>query len=151
MLTSSFWGKYNHICPFWGETKSYLFMFNLHTIKYIHFKYNECIFGKLTELCSLHDILVLDCVHQTLYLLAVNSCSYPRSRQPSICFLHITCLRICDSAMLKSVLQAEWLLLREDAMLSECLSMMENVDQGQVTWAGDFASVSLDVKWDWLL
>ena len=50
--------------------------------------------------------------------------------------------------MLKSVLQAEWLLLREDAMLSECLPMMEKVDQGQVTWAGDFAPVSLDVKWD---
>jgi hypothetical protein len=50
--------------------------------------------------------------------------------------------------MLISVLQAERLLLREDALLSECLSMMENVDRGQVTWAGDFASVSLDVKWD---
>lgn len=58
------------------------------------------------------------------------------------------CLHICDSAMLISVLQAEGLLLREDALLSECLSMMENVDRGQVTWAGDFASVSLDVKWD---
>lgn len=83
-----------------------------------------------------------------LYLLAVNSCSYPRSGQLSICFLHIMCLHICDSAMLISVLQAEGLLLREDALLSECLSMMENVDRGQVTWAGDFASVSLDVKWD---
>ena len=48
-----------------------------------------------------------------LYLLAVNSCSYPRSGQPSICFLHIMCLHICDSSTLKSILQAEWLLARE--------------------------------------
>lgn len=40
-------------------------MFNLHTIKYIHFKYNECIFSKFTELYNLHNILVLDCMHQT--------------------------------------------------------------------------------------
>lgn len=40
-------------------------MFNLHTIKYIHFKYSECIFSKFTELCNLHNILVLDCMHQT--------------------------------------------------------------------------------------